>query len=249
MSEPNRIKLLELAIQGGATIENATKVASDWEQWATEDDPLRLGVPSPEGLAIDSDDERYLTHKDCGLVVYVTKDEGDRFDGVVAKRAGSAYAEGFVSSGGYFKKEDFFMPKNPGKSQQEIDWSRLQLVHSTIDPALIVRVDRDFTSDCFHGTVINRGVGRINAPVGTSGTWDKDMFVYHGEVPQEPKTTGLNFLEAMAVCNAGGRVTRAAWGCGHVECNGVRLIDETGATYYSNNITNILATDWQIIEP
>ena len=47
MSESNRIKLLELAIQGGATIENATKVASDWERWATEDDPLRLGTPSP----------------------------------------------------------------------------------------------------------------------------------------------------------------------------------------------------------
>ncbi len=42
-----RLKLIELAIQGGATIENATKVATAWEQWATEDDPLRLDAPSP----------------------------------------------------------------------------------------------------------------------------------------------------------------------------------------------------------
>lgn len=48
MSESNRIKLLELAIQGGATIENATKVATDWEQWATEGDPLRLDTPGPK---------------------------------------------------------------------------------------------------------------------------------------------------------------------------------------------------------
>lgn len=47
-----RTKLLELAVQAGATIENATKVADDWECWATEDDPLRLDTPSP---AIEED--------------------------------------------------------------------------------------------------------------------------------------------------------------------------------------------------
>ena len=44
-----RIKLLELAIQGGATIDNAERVASDWENWAAADaHPLRLCTPSPK---------------------------------------------------------------------------------------------------------------------------------------------------------------------------------------------------------
>lgn len=43
-----RIKLLDLAIQAGATIENATKVASDWECWATDSDPLMTGTTGPK---------------------------------------------------------------------------------------------------------------------------------------------------------------------------------------------------------
>ncbi len=43
MSE-HRIKLLELAVQAGATIENATKVASDWEQWANSVIPGRSSI-------------------------------------------------------------------------------------------------------------------------------------------------------------------------------------------------------------
>lgn len=43
-----RLQLVELAIQGGATIENALKVAVDWERWIHEAaDPIRLDVPSP----------------------------------------------------------------------------------------------------------------------------------------------------------------------------------------------------------
>ena len=49
-----RTRLLELAIKAGATIDNATKVATDWEKWATADaDPLRLDVPAPVYSAHD----------------------------------------------------------------------------------------------------------------------------------------------------------------------------------------------------
>lgn len=45
-----RIKLIELAVQGGATIENAQRVASDWEGWISSS----AGVPPPVVDGIDA---------------------------------------------------------------------------------------------------------------------------------------------------------------------------------------------------
>jgi len=130
-----RIKLIELAIQGGATIENAQRVAADWEEWIGNDDPLSLDTPSPA-----------WRH------------------------------ESEMSPEEYWRLHS---------KMQGIDWSRPQLVHSTTDPTMIIRVDGDFTTHSFNGTMIDRGLGRTIYPTDASGTWDKSCFVYHGEIPQE----------------------------------------------------------------
>lgn len=217
MSELNRIKLLELAIQAGATIENATKVADDWEQWATEDDPLRLDVPNIPDESYEGQLARVFTEEQVG-----------------------------------------------------IDWSRPQLVHLIDDPDFIVRTTGLVGFDKFQGY--------SNADGDIPDWYKKKRFKYHGEIPQEqpkkpqfanakdgdgtcglsccicakeePKTTGLNFLEAIVACKDGLRINRKVWHPDYWlrfdhDDDYVRNMD--GDTV-SLNTGDALATDWQIVK-
>lgn len=287
MSESNRIKLLELAIQAGATIENATKVATDWEQWAAEDDPLRLGAPNvkepknPGKQEINWSRPQLVTNGH-GLVLKTTGFHGSNnsvhgepwFDAEVMNDYWNHWRRG--DRGSQWKQCDFEYhgeieePKNPGNPEQEIDWGRPQLVHLIDDPDFIVRTTGLVGFDKFQGY--------SNADGDIPDWYKKKRFKYHGEIPQEqpkkpqfanakdgdgtcglsccicakeePKTTGLNFLEAIVACKDGLRINRKVWHPDYWlrfdhDDDYVRNMD--GDTV-SLNTGDALATDWQIVK-
>lgn len=266
-----RIKLLDLAIQGGATIENAQRVAADWERWATEDDPLRVGEPGPkwrhESEIPEGDYQRI--HADLHGVDWsrpqmvvskiddtmIVRTTGEHIDDVFT---GYGPWDGDVPESNYKKKHfryhgEIEEPKNPGKTEQEIDWSRPQLVKSVFNSSEVVKTNglHETTHNCkyphFEGTVIeNNGSGW---EVGFfSKTWDKSAFVYYGEIPEGPSTTGINFLEAVQACKSGKNVCRKDWTNNHWYYSNDYIYDVDG-DIVSFHLNDILATDWRIIEP
>jgi len=53
--QKNRIDLIALAIQGGATIDNAHRVAEDWGNWAREGQPVtKLATPNYDAILSES---------------------------------------------------------------------------------------------------------------------------------------------------------------------------------------------------
>ena len=153
--------------------------------------------------------------------------------------------------------------KNLGRNSAEIDWSRPQLV-GWIDESLILQTNgvhgsksKKYGCGWFEGTVVNEEWGAWKK--GEKGEWIKANFVYHGEIPeadsqkisasQEPKTTGLNFIEAMKQTMDGKKVRKARQ-------QNYYQTDELDSDYIENedgdrvsiNIRDVLATDWQIIK-
>ena len=156
----NRERLLELAIQGGATIDNAERVASAWEKWvkdAKDSWPTPFDeTSSPAGIGSD---------------LIIDAGDGDKIK--------------FVWNGnkvkGVYLRDGRFTVKKP--SEPEIDWSRPQLVIS--NKRQIVRTDGKCNYDeTFSGVVVDCGRTPYN-PGYYSILFRKSDFVYHGEIPQE----------------------------------------------------------------
>lgn len=206
-----RTKLLDLAIQAGATIENAVKVATDWERWATEDDPLRLDVPSP-GLPI-SERLKFLV-SNFNLFppdsVFILKNKSGEFiemhGSILSDHDFTGVRQELLSDetwclekvGRRGRKDerlaipDFMAklddePKNLGNPEHEIDWSRPQLLIS--DKQQIVKTNGDHDMETFSGAVVSCGKTPYN-PGHFSILFRKKDFVYHGEIPIEPKNLG-----------------------------------------------------------
>ena len=273
-----RTKLLELAIKAGATIENATKVATDWEQWATEDDPLRLDVPSPErpiserlkllvsNFNLFPQDSVFILKNKSGEFIEMHGPILSDHDFTGIRKESLSDETWCLDKVGRRGSEDErlaipdFMaklddePKNPGNQEQEIDWSRPQLVRipNSMD---IFRVISDKGN--LFGGVVESTEPDGHFCVGEKVYMNKDFVVYHGEIPQghptgEPKTTGLNFLEALKLLtDEKVMIKRASWceDTWRMYSDGSHLRDEEGDPYCGNSIENFLATDWQIIEP
>ena len=141
-------------------------------------------------------------------------------------------------------------PVHPGKTE-EIDWSRPQLVKS-IATGRVVQTFGHQTESRFFGADIDSRKQLY---------WRKDKFVYHGEIPdqktsavKEPKTTGLNFLEAMQCLKNGLLVNRAIKIPKPYPLNfpyklyGDRVgVSNTSMYTASFNINDFLATDWEIV--
>lgn len=282
-----RTKLLELAVKAGATIENATKVASDWEQWANDDDPLRLGVPPPASVKVSDrllSIIEWVNTLDVDTFVTIGNDSGNRLETgsqvTVDDFARCLKTEDKLLDDSWVVEKAFRfndaderipidVPKNLGNQEQEIDWSRPQLViginenYGQVVETNGVHGDWNFTGKLYHkgkdvgaantnvwpkkhfeyhgeipvepknlgetepdwsrpqlvanndglvircsgsgvnsfgfwGVVVNPGV--TSHKVGMANRWNPDVFHYHGEIPtEEPKTTGLNFVEALAI--------------------------------------------------
>ena len=139
-------------------------------------------------------------------------------------------------------------------STNEIDWSRPQLVKSKYNDC-VVKTNGIHRDGGFDGVVVVAGNNGAN-PLGEDHHgWVKGCFVYHGEIPkeqsEEPKTTGLNFLEAMKLCKEGKNVRRSVWPSGSYIGESVgsvyKLITGDGDEFHTSDLRNFLATDWQIV--
>lgn len=231
-----RTKLITLAIQGGATIENATKVAGDWEQWALfggwHTDPLRLGVPPPELTT----EEREALSKPSPE----TSCNGN---------CGASYCD---ENGCLDKKE------STGTSvPMKIDWSRPQLVVCNPEGLVVETTGatgHDHRGETFEGYLYSlKSNGRISG----ARWFGKSPFAYYGEIPQDqkPKTTGLSFMEAISTC--GNKLIRRLSNIRYGFDSDSDLMMETHASGDNRSLwqrpvldmDDLLATDWQIEAP
>jgi hypothetical protein len=132
-----------------------------------------------------------------------------------------------------------------GEQEQEIDWSRPQLVVSTEDPIMIVRTTGWHEGDVFQGF----GPEEVDAPE----EYKKKWFAYHGEIPQEQpteeNTTGLDFLEAVDALRYNENYMYSPSQSVRLCVNGSMLQHfPNGSThFYSPSLNHLRATDWQII--
>jgi hypothetical protein len=134
MSEKRRIRCIELAIQAGATPENAVRIAKDFENWVSEfSDPLKMGVPSPSSNTLLDDWVEHMSR--C--------------------------------------------------SDEEIDWSRPQLVIST-DGRCVVEVNAKLCELTKLGEFSGKMVSGDSylRTIGNDYTWNRKAFKYHGEIPE-----------------------------------------------------------------
>ena len=123
-----------------------------------------------------------------------------------------------------------------------IDWSRPQLVVSEDDDEFIVRTTGLHGFDEFQG---------YSDEDGDIPDWyKKKRFKYSGEIPQEQKTEGLNFLEAITACKSGKNVARKWWvGVYHIFMyhSDMKLYWQDGEEV-ELDMESYLATDWQIVK-
>lgn len=274
----NRERLLELAIQGGATIDNAERVASAWEKWVKDagdgwptpfdetSSPVSHGIE--ERMALISPQLEALLGKlnafSLKRTLCIENSTGNRFELAPSENDIPGIRDLVMEfpiellSDSTWREVEL---KNLGKTEREIDWSRPQLVR-WIGDTLILRTNgthgpasMKYLNGWFEGTVVSEEWGAWKK--GDKGEWEKAKFVYHGEIPQEqqdgPKTTGLSFLEAMEAALSGKTVERP---------NNAKYLfdgDERNCLMMKSGKSNlifpviyqedILATDWQIIEP
>lgn len=200
----NRERLLELAIQGGATIDNAERVASAWEKWvkdAKDSWPTPFDVPAPvshsidERMALMSPQLESLLGKlnafSLKRTLCIENSTGKRFELAPSENNISGIRDVVMD----FPIELLSDPtwreiesKNIGNLELPIDWSRPQLVKNThLD--LVVRTTGMHHMDMFTGRVQSANNCYYDNQVGSlHSDWAKSMFVYHGEIPQEQST-------------------------------------------------------------
>ncbi len=191
-----RIKLIELAVQGGATIENAQRVASDWEGWISSS----AGVP-PQVV-----------------------------DGIDARmKLISPQLESLL------RKLNTFSEKR-SLSIENSDGTRLQVspTENTIDGILDAIMDFpiEMLSDATWGEIGPENPGETVLPAGQ-------------------KTTGLNFVEALAVItdNKALGMQRDQVSAVFVAREGRLLpmdVNRVGH-YVEIFLDHLLATDWKIV--
>lgn len=258
-----RIKLLDLAIQAGATIENATKVADDWERWTTEDDPLRLGTPPIASLGrpneIDWNRPQLVASINGNCVVEVNNSlshlanekefSGRMVDGssylrtigsdYTWSRAAFRYHGEIPKEVHIFNKEAFTM----SDMQKCFDESRLThpmigFKHDNLNDYLKwlkIQQEQSKESQC------------ANAKDG-DGTCGLSCCICAKE---EPKTTGLNFLEAIRLLRSGMGVERSRPEKQFLSQYGVKgkkLCYLDTRLFATLNMDDFLATDWQIVK-
>ena len=137
-------------------------------------------------------------------------------------------------------------PEKSRNEPKEIDWSRLQLVDNGL--GLIVKTDGAHTEHNFEGSVMS--VGTSNYEIGhIRNSWVKGVFKYHGEIPQEQKTEGLNFLDAMRA-TLGGFTAHRPNNADYIfdtEQLCIKMVTPIGSRAFPVIYQDdILATDWQI---
>lgn len=144
----------------------------------------------------------------------------------------------------------------------EIYWSRPQIVRKwDSSPRILVKTTGVHSGENFEGIVIETNGNITFADGQFSSKFKKESFVYHGEIPepdnqkisasQEPRTTGLNFIEAMKLCKEHGKnIRRPSFGPhpSFLYSSGGHLYWQDGEEAQLNEVEDILATDWQIIE-
>lgn len=197
-----RTKLLALAIQGGATIENATKVAGDWEQWALfggwHTDPLRLGVSPPE----------------------LTTEERETLSKPSPEASCNGNCGASWCKNGCLAKEEATDTPVPTK----IDWSRRQLVIAPRYDCIVETTGdhEESPTGYFTGYEIFGGKKVDYSPC----FWPKHKFVYYGEIqqnqqdnqdaPSTPDPTKIDWSRPqLVVCNPEGIVIETTGSIGH----------------------------------
>lgn len=135
-------------------------------------------------------------------------------------------------------------PEKSRNEPKEIDWSRPQLVRE-IDGLRIGITNGKHQGNWFEAEMSYPGIGFNKVLQFLS--YPKMEFVYHGEIPQEQKTEGLNFLEAVKLCKSGNNIKRVDWARTFVYFSNAVLYFDDGQPIHFNT-EDILATDWQIVK-
>lgn len=134
--------------------------------------------------------------------------------------------------------------KIPG--EQEIDWSRPQLVRLIAVPHIIIKTTGEHDAELFHGAW-------IDTP--DQNFWRfKSNYVYHGEIPDQKipatKESGMNFLEAARMASQKFDIKRASSSLSfrlyYGNKFGVPDVPFFDPSYFT--LDDILATDWQIVK-
>ena len=121
-----------------------------------------------------------------------------------------------------------------------IDWSRPQLVVSEDDDEFIVRTTGLHGFDEFQG---------YSDEDGDIPDWyKKKRFKYSGEIPQEQKTEGLNFLEAITACKSGKNIRRSSWNLKYTLYHSNFQVFRDDDRIMEFSVEDFLATDWQIVK-
>ena len=238
---------MQLAVQAGTPNDQLVERAKEIHRFITEEDPLRLDVPSPKEpdnakevkVPIDWDRPQLVTLKSTGMVVQTDgRHTTNGFNGTIV------VAGRFRPKGEYVgdlpKRAYEYYGEIPQEQKEEIDWSTPMVVVSKND-GLIVRTDGFHEDEIFSGTVIGGAPNRkYNKDGHYSKVWSKEYF--------KPKTTSLNFLEAIKLCKSGKNVSRKGWGDGaFMYHSNMRLYWQDGEEAYLD-MESYLATDWEIVQ-
>lgn len=140
--------------------------------------------------------------------------------------------------------------KNPGNQEPETDWSRPQLVKSTLS-GCIIQTNGIHDADTFKGVVIEKGDSDWPQVGDKRYEWLKINFVYHGEIPEEPQTAFMSFTEALGKLPNGWGMARRCWDLNYplIRDGDILIVRKSGVNWYDLSIASLLANDWQIIKP
>ena len=240
---------MQLAVQAGTPNDQLVERAKEIHRFITEEDPLRLDVPSPKEpdnakevkVPIDWDRPQLVTLKSTGMVVQTDgRHTTNGFNGTIV------VAGRFRPKGEYVgdlpKRAYEYYGEIPQEQKGEIDWSIPMVVVSKND-GLTIRTDGFHKGGSFSGTVIGGNPNRAyNNDGHYSQAWNKEYF--------EPKTTGLDFLQAIKAAKRGKNIRRARnWSNGYFwHHSNDTMYDSDGDRIDSMNPSNILATDWEIVQ-
>ncbi len=134
---------------------------------------------------------------------------------------------------------------------QDIDWSRPQLVRSLASHMVVQTYGGPMSDKGFAGKVVSTGNSEYKN--GDTCVFVKSNFQYHGEIPQEqqeePKTAGMNFLEAVKCIQEGKKVRRSRQqNYYQMDSEDSDYVENEDGYRVSIRMFEALATDWQIVK-
>ena len=137
--------------------------------------------------------------------------------------------------------EQFRPREEPPGEKNEIDWSRPQLVvHKELGN--VIQTNGVHEGELFKGSELS-GFEHCQK------LWySKPFFVYHGEIPQEQKTDGLDFLGAMKACKDGKNIRRSSWDIRYTLYHSNFQVFRNDNRPMRFSMEDFLATDWQIVK-